>query len=95
MATYIVFTRESTNNQNELDAYQAEVGRSFAGHPIKVLAAYGPQQVLEGPASEGVVIVEFPDTLSARAWYDSPDYQATAQHRFAGAAYRAILVEGV
>jgi uncharacterized protein (DUF1330 family) len=95
MATYIVFTRESTQDQGELDAYQADVGDSFAGHPIKVLAAYGPQQVLEGTAPEGVVIVEFPDTPSARAWYDSPEYQETAQHRFKGATYRAVLVEGV
>jgi len=95
MATYIVFTRESTQDQTELDAYQATVGESFAGHPVKVLAAYGPQQVLEGPAPEGVVIVEFPDTRAARAWYDSPEYQAVVQHRFRGATYRAVLVEGV
>lgn len=95
MATYIVFVRESTQDQGELDAYQVKVGASFAGHPIKVLAAYGPQQVLEGQAPEGVVIVEFPDTPSARAWYDSPEYQAVARHRFKGATYRAVLVEGV
>jgi uncharacterized protein (DUF1330 family) len=95
MTTYIVFTRESTQDQNELEAYQGKVQETFAGHPIKVLAAYGPQQVLEGAAPEGVVIVEFPTTAAARAWYDSPAYQAVAQHRFNGASYRAVLVEGV
>jgi uncharacterized protein (DUF1330 family) len=95
MATYIVFTRESTQDQTELDAYMEKVGASFAGHPIKVLAAYGPQQVLEGPAPEGVVIVEFPDNASAHAWYDGPEYQTVVQHRFKGATYRAVLVEGV
>jgi uncharacterized protein (DUF1330 family) len=95
MATYIVFTRESTQDQAELDAYQADVAKSFAGHPIRILAAYGPQQALEGSAPEGVVIAEFPDTSSARAWYDSPAYQTVVQHRFKGATYRAVLVEGV
>lgn len=95
MATYIVFTKENTVDQKELDAYQAKVAETFAGHSAKVLAAYGPQQVLEGAASEGVVIVEFPDTAAARAWYDSSEYQAVAQHRFKGAAFRAVLVEGV
>jgi uncharacterized protein (DUF1330 family) len=95
MSTYIVFTRESTRDQQELDVYQANVAETFAGHPIKILAAYGPQQVLEGEAPEGVVIVEFPDTPSARAWYDSEQYQAVAQHRFKGASYRAVLVEGI
>jgi len=42
-----------------------------------------------------VVIVEFPSTADARAWYDSPAYQEVVQHRFKGARYRAVLVEGV
>ncbi len=95
MATYIVFTKESTQDQSELDIYQSKVSAAAEGHPIKILAAYGPQQVLEGPAPEGVVIVEFPTTAAARKWYDSPAYQAVAQHRFKGATYRAVLVEGV
>jgi uncharacterized protein (DUF1330 family) len=95
MATYIVFTRESTQDQNELNIYRSKVRETFEGHPIKVLAAYGPQQVLEGPAPEGVVIVEFPTTTAAREWYDGPAYQAIVQHRFKGASYRAVLVEGV
>ena len=52
MTTYIVFTRESTRNRQELDAYQAGVAKTFIGHPIKILAAYGPQQLLEGEAPE-------------------------------------------
>jgi uncharacterized protein (DUF1330 family) len=52
MATYIVFTRESTQDQGELDTYQSKVGATFKGHPVKILAAYGPQQVLEGDAPE-------------------------------------------
>ncbi|ALP67730.1 DUF1330 domain-containing protein [Paraburkholderia caribensis] len=95
MATYIVFTRERTQDQRELDAYQAGVAKTFVGHPIKILAAYGAQQLLEGEAPEGVVIVEFPDTPSARAWYDSEAYQAIAKHRFKGATYRAMMVEGL
>jgi uncharacterized protein (DUF1330 family) len=95
MATYIVFTRESTQDQSELNIYQSKVRKTFEGHPIKVLAAYGPQQVLEGPAPEGVVIVEFPTTMAAREWYDGPAYQAIVQHRFKGATYRTVLVEGV
>ena len=66
MTTYIVFTKESTQDQAELDIYQSKVGPTFEGHPVKILAAYGPQQVLEGEAPEGVVIVEFPSTAAAR-----------------------------
>ncbi len=95
MASYIVFTRESTQDQSELDIYLAKAGKTFKGHPVKVLAAYGPQQGLEGQEPEGVVIVEFPSTEAARAWYDSAAYQELVQHRFKGASYRAVLVEGV
>ncbi|MFV0490176.1 MAG: DUF1330 domain-containing protein [Vibrio fluvialis] len=40
------------------------------------------------------MIVEFPNQAAARAWYDSPAYQAVAQHRFQGAKYRAVMVDG-
>ncbi len=95
MSTYIVFTREQTQDQLELDTYLQQVGATLTGHPIQILAAYGEQETLEGEAPEGVVIVEFPTKEAARAWYDSPAYQAVAQHRFKGARYRAVMVEGL
>lgn len=67
----------------------------MAGHAMKILAAYGRQEVLEGPKMEGVVIVEFPSTEEAEAWYESPAYREARGHRFRGADYRAVLVEGV
>jgi uncharacterized protein (DUF1330 family) len=93
MATFIVFTRESTQDQNELNIYLSKVGETLEGHPVKLHA--GPQQVLEGPVPEVVVILEFPTTTAARKWYDGPTYQAIVQHRFKGATYRTVLVEGV
>jgi uncharacterized protein (DUF1330 family) len=55
MATYIVFTKESTQDQSELNTYQSKVRKTLEGHPIKLLAAYGPQQALEGPAHRTVI----------------------------------------
>jgi uncharacterized protein (DUF1330 family) len=95
MAAYIVFTRESTTDAAELAAYAREVRATFEGHPIKILAAYGTQEVLEGAAPEGVVIVEFPTIAEARAWYDGPAYQTVVKHRWRGASYRAVIVQGV
>ena len=95
MSAYIVFFKEGTHDQPELDTYLENVGKTFEGHSAKILAAYGPQQVLEGPAPEGVVVLEFPTTVAARAWYDSPAYQAAVEHRFKGATFRVVLVEGV
>lgn len=95
MAAYIVFMREKTLDQSELEKYWQETPATLEGQPIKVLAAYGRHETLEGPDVEGVVIAEFPTLEAARAWYDSPAYQAVAQHRFRGAVYRGLIVEGV
>ncbi len=95
MATYVVFTRESTTNASELETYSQKVGDTLAGHPVTVLAAYGRQEVLEGPAVEGVVILEFPSFEAAKAWYDSPAYREVREHRFRGADYRAVIIEGL
>jgi len=95
MATYIVFTRESTRDPAELSTYSEKVGPTLDGHPVTVLAAYGRQEVIEGPEVEGVVILEFPSMAEAKAWYESPAYREVRQHRFRGADYRAVIVEGV
>jgi uncharacterized protein (DUF1330 family) len=95
MSAFLVFIREKTLDQSELKAYWAKIRATMEGHPIKVLAAYGRHVTLEGPDVEGVVVAEFPTLEEARAWYDSPAYQQVAQHRFRGAIYRGLIVEGV
>ncbi|HTZ99618.1 MAG TPA: DUF1330 domain-containing protein [Candidatus Aquilonibacter sp.] len=95
MPAYMVFQRDSTIDPKELETYAPLAQASAAGHPAKLLAAYGKQEVLEGPAVEGVVIVEFPTIEDAKNWYDSPAYRAAREHRFKGAKYRAVLVQGI
>ncbi len=94
MSAYVVFIKEEVTDQSELDAYSAKVGNSFEGRDLKFLATYGALETLEGPSIQGAVILEFPDTAAARAWYGSDEYQAAAAHRFRGAQYRAFIVEG-
>jgi uncharacterized protein (DUF1330 family) len=91
----MVFIREKTLDQSELETYWSKVRATMEGRPIKVLAAYGPHVTLEGPEVEGIVVAEFPSIEEARAWYDSSAYQEAAQHRFRGAVYRGLIVEGV
>ncbi len=95
MAAYAVFIREMIRNPAEMQVYAGKAGGTLEGHPVKVLVAYGKQEVLEGPQAEGMVILEFPTMAEAKAWYDSPAYREAREHRFQGADYRAILVEGV
>ena len=95
MASNIIFARESTRDASELATCSRQVGDTSTGHPVTVLAAYGRQEVIEGPDVEGVVILEFPSFKAAKAWYDSPAYREVREHRFRGAGYRMVIVEGV
>lgn len=95
MPAYVVFMREKTLDQTELEAYWEKVKGTLDGRLLKVLVAYGKHVTLEGPDVEGVVIAEFPTLEEARDWYESPAYQKAAQHRHRGAVYRGLIVEGV
>lgn len=94
MPAYVIFIREQTLDQNELEEYWAKVAATLDGVPIKVLSAYGPHVTLEGPDVEGIVIAEFPSRETALQWYNSPAYQDVAKHRHRGAIYRGLIVEG-
>ena len=91
MSAYAIFIRESTRDPAEMKKYFEKVGKTLEGHPHKVLAAFG----LEGPQVEGVVVIKFPSIEVAKTWYDGPGYQVAREHRFMGAAYRAVIVEGL
>ena len=95
MSAYAIFTRDQTLNAKGLATYFSTVQATLAGHPAKILAAYGNFEDLEGPPTEGTVILEFPSMKAAHAWYDSPAYREVREHRLRGAVYRAVLVEGL
>jgi len=95
MSAYVIFMREKTKDQAELDTYRQKVVAAREGHNIKALARYAKVETLEGAPVEGVVILEFPTFEEAKAWYDSPAYREARKHRFLGADYRALIVEGL
>ena len=95
MSAYVVFLRERTLDATELDIYARQAPAAREGHDLTPLAFYGDFEVLEGPAIEGGVILRFPDMQAARAWYHSPAYQAARAHRFKGAEYRVVLLDGI
>lgn len=95
MSAYIMFVRDATLDAEELATYSKMAAEARGDHPLTALAHYGDFEVLEGQASEGVVLLKFPDMAAARAWYHSPAYQAAKVHRLKGAEYRVILVDGV
>jgi uncharacterized protein (DUF1330 family) len=95
MVAYVVFTREKMRNPEEYERYREKVWPAAEGHPLKPLALYGKHEMLEGPAIEGAVVLEFPTIEAAKSYYYSPAYQDAVKHRFLGADYRVFIVEGL
>jgi uncharacterized protein (DUF1330 family) len=54
-----------------------------------------PVEEVEGHWPGTIVIIEFPDRARARAWYDSPGYQAILPLRTRNIEGETILVDGV
>ena len=71
MVAYVIFIKEQTHNQGELDLYKEMAPAALAGHPITFRIAQGHKEVVEGPDFEDMMMLEFPTFLAARAWYNS------------------------
>jgi uncharacterized protein (DUF1330 family) len=92
----------------EKDAYKTEdpaASRRYAEEAPKSLAAFQAQylvrgggkiQTLEGEAPKGyIVVIGFESVEKARAWYDSPAYEAIKPIRQNSTKSRIFIVEGV
>ena len=79
----------------EYQKYLAGFMEAFAPFEGRVLVATEDVEVLEGiwPRTR-TVILEFPSMGHAKRWYESPDYQSIAQHRFKAATSNVILAGG-
>ncbi|MGE8295489.1 MAG: DUF1330 domain-containing protein [Pseudomonas sp.] len=95
MAVYDLAQLRFTD-RSAYDRYQArfmEVFRRFDG---RLLAADEHPQVLEGDwQRDKVVLMAFPDAGAARAFAESPEYQAISVDRKAGADTLSLLVHGL
>ena len=98
MPAYIIFLREGPiRDQAEMDKYRNRnrQGPVDPALQMKPLVVYGKMEALEGQAPDGIVMLQFPSVVEAKAWYNSPDYQAAIPHRLKAADYRAVIVEGL
>ena len=75
--------------------YQALAPAAFAAHGARFLARGGTAEVLEGPALERHVVIEFPSLQAARACYDSAEYRAARAARAGGCTAHVVIVEGL
>ena len=79
-----------------IEAYRSRAAHAIAHYGGRYLARGGTLQTLEGTwRPERIIILEFPDMATARAWYASPEYAEALQYRDAALSRDLILVDGV
>lgn len=96
MPAYVIVLRESPLQKPEkYEAYQRKTSAMRGAFPLKPLVVHGGPEALEGGAApDSVIVLEFPTLEDAKAWYNSPEYQAALPDRLEAAEYRSFIVEG-
>jgi uncharacterized protein (DUF1330 family) len=94
MPAYIV-AQITIHDRAEYGRYEAgfmSVWEKFQG---EFLAVSENPVIVEGqwPCTR-TVLLRFPSEAEARRWYESPEYQAIAQHRFRASTGNAVIIEG-
>jgi uncharacterized protein (DUF1330 family) len=95
VAAYVVVDIRQTDPERAA-RYRELSGPSVERHGGRFLARGGGLTVLEGRwEPDRLVIIEFPSSNAAQAWFDSDDYgQARAVREGAG-TWQMVVVDGV
>ena len=90
----LAYLREVDLNAEVVD-YIARIDATLAPYGGRFLVHGGDLTPIEGEWDGDLVVIEFPSVGAARAWYDSPDYQAILALRVDNSRSIAAIVEGV
>ena len=74
--------------------YLAANPAAFKKYGAHFLVRGGPFDAVAGTARERNVVIEFKDIETARACYDSPEYQAAVQHLAKVGPTDLVIIEG-
>jgi uncharacterized protein (DUF1330 family) len=95
MPAYVIVYREGpVKDPDQMAEYHRKTRAMKGEFKLTPLVVYGAVHPLEGDPPDGVVVLQFSSVDEAKAWYDSPGYQAALPHRQNAADFRAIIVEG-
>ena len=86
--------RVSVRNAERYPEYIAAAKPAFEKHGAKFIVRGGPFDTMEGSARERNVVIEFKDVATAKACYNSPEYQVAKAIRNQVADADLIIIEG-
>lgn len=93
MSAYFVVSYRITDPAG-YEAYVPAVIPTMQAHGCEVLVADYQSEAVEGEPEHVTVVLKFASREAARAWYDSPEYQAIKHHRTDNTEGSAVLVNG-
>lgn len=96
MSVYFV-GRLKTEDWSWLREYGPATTALIEKHGGRYLAQGGKMEAVEGSERlpSAMVLIEFPDTASAHAWHDDPEYQPLKALRQGKSELELTLVEGL
>jgi uncharacterized protein (DUF1330 family) len=93
---YFVFNVTAVHDAEGMKPYLEKVLATITAHNGTMLTGGGAVETVEGtPARGKFFVLRFDSMAAAKAWYQSPDYQAIVGHRHAAASCDAVLLEGL
>jgi uncharacterized protein (DUF1330 family) len=94
MPAYVI-ALEVIEDRKEFDKYRAGVHDILNKYNGEIIVSNENFEVIEGewPYTKTVVI-RFPSVEDAKRWYEAPEYQHVAQHRFRSTKTNLIIIEG-
>lgn len=95
MAAYVIAQVEITDPQ-AFERYRAEVPATLAAFGGRFIVRGGASETLEGDwQPKRLVIIEFPDRATAKAWWASQAYAGPKALRQRSARTELIVIDGV
>ena len=96
MASAYILANVDVKDPAAYEEYKRLSTIAMKAHGAEVCVRGGAVQVLEGDWTPGrTVILKFPSVEKARAFYDSPEYEAARKAREGAAVMRMVLIEGL
>lgn len=94
MTAYAIAHLRDVDLNPEIADYIRRIDATLAPFGGRFLIHGATPEVMEGPWEGDLVVIAFPDRGAARAWYDSPAYQAILPLRANNSRSAAIIVDG-
>ncbi len=95
MTAYAIAHMRQVTLGQPIFEYLARIDETLRPFQGRFLIHGAQVQVIEGSWPGTVIVIEFPDRQHARAWYESPAYQAILRLRTENSESAVVFVDGV